>query len=416
MRKKNIIYIHSHDTGKYIQPYGYSIPTPNLMKLAEESTVFRHAYSAAPVCSASRSALLTGMYPHCNGMVGLAHRGFEMRDYRQHLSWFLSDCGYITALAGVQHEIEQPRTDELGYDFYWREKGDKSNAHRAAEFIREDHDQPFFLSFGMVNTHKEYPTTHEGINAEYVIPPFPLYDNKENREEMARYMASAREMDECVGVVMEALKAAGKEEETIVFFTTDHGLALPHMKCSLYDTGIGVSLIMKFPDNKNASKSIDSLVSQIDIFPTLCDLIDVAPPDWLQGVSMMPLFEDSENVIRTELFAEVTYHVSYEPMRCIRTERYKYIRRFDDHNGNGVVLSNIDGGIGKDFLLANGLLDIKLEKEMLFDLYFDPTERHNVIAQPDYQEIDKKLSDQLEKWMVDTADPLLHGKYPKPKR
>jgi N-sulfoglucosamine sulfohydrolase len=410
--KKNIIYIHTHDTGRYIQPYGHAIPTPHLMKLAEESTIFRQAFSAAPVCSASRSSLLTGMYPHNHGMVGLAHRGFEIKDYSKHLSRFLSGHGYLTALCGVQHEIEKKRSSELGYERMWEQKDDEANALLVADFIREQHDRPFFLSFGMTNTHKEYPQSHEGINAAYVIPPFPLYDNKLNREEMARYMASAKVVDECVGIVMDALKESGKEEETIVFFTTDHGVALPHMKCSLYDTGIGVSLMMKFAGNPTRGEAVDGMVSQIDLYPTLCDLIGVPHPDWLQGYSMLPLLEGKEAEIRKELYAEVSYHASYEPLRCIRTERYKYIRRFDDHDG--IVPSNIDGGIGKDFLMENGLLDIRLDKEMLFDLYHDPTERNNLVAQPASQAVYKDLSGRLDAWMRETDDLLIHGKYPKP--
>lgn len=412
MLPKNIVYIHSHDTGRYIQPYGYSVPTPHLMKLATEATIFRHAYSAAPVCSASRCALLTSVYPHNNGMVGLAHRGFQMHEYGWHLCRFLSGQGYVTALAGVQHEIAQPRTKELGYDYCWREKEDRANAHYAAEFIRQSHEQPFFLAFGMMHTHKDYPVEHEGIHADYVVPPFPQYDNRANREEMARYMASAREMDACVGVVLDALKESGKEDETIVFYTTDHGLALPHMKCSLYDPGIGVALLLTYPGNPMRGRAIDSLVSHIDLFPTLCDLIGADQPAWLQGVSMLPLLEGGSVSIRQELFAEVTYHASYEPQRCVRTERYKLIRRFDDHDG--VVSSNIDAGYGKSFLLNHGLLERKLAKEQLFDLYFDPTERHNVAQDPGYREVYRQLSGRLEQWMEDTGDLLLQGKYPKP--
>src|SRR4051794_36763661 len=112
--RPNILYLHSHDTGRYIQPYGYDVPTPNLQKLASEGILFRQAYDAAPTCSPSRASLLTGHCPHNNGMLGLAHRGFALNDYRQHLAHTLRPYGYQSTLIGIQHIAMDPRT--IGYD------------------------------------------------------------------------------------------------------------------------------------------------------------------------------------------------------------------------------------------------------------------------------------------------------------
>ena len=103
MAMPNILYIHSHDTGRWIQPYGCAVPTPNLQRLAEGGVLFRQAFCAAPTCSPSRAALVTGTYPHCNGMMGLAHRGFSLNDYNHHVLHTLRACGYYSALSGVQH-------------------------------------------------------------------------------------------------------------------------------------------------------------------------------------------------------------------------------------------------------------------------------------------------------------------------
>ena len=100
MSRLNILYIHSHDTGRYVQPYGYAVETPRIQQLAEEGVLFRQAFCANPTCSASRSVLLTGRYAHSNRMIGLAHRGSRLNDYRQHLASFLSRNGYETALSG----------------------------------------------------------------------------------------------------------------------------------------------------------------------------------------------------------------------------------------------------------------------------------------------------------------------------
>ena len=101
MQRPNILYIHSHDTGRYVQPYGYAVPTPNIQRLAEEGVLFRQAFCASPTCSPSRACLLTGQYAHNNGMLGLAHRGFSLNDYSHHLLHTLRRVGYVSALAGV---------------------------------------------------------------------------------------------------------------------------------------------------------------------------------------------------------------------------------------------------------------------------------------------------------------------------
>src|ERR1700728_4649309 len=104
----NILYLNSHDTGRYVQPYGNAVPTPNIQWLADQGVMFRNAFSAAPSCSGSRAALLTGSYCHNNGMIGLAHRGFSLYDYGQHIVHPLHDAGYETHLIGEQHVSATP--------------------------------------------------------------------------------------------------------------------------------------------------------------------------------------------------------------------------------------------------------------------------------------------------------------------
>ena len=110
MKPLNIIYLHAHDLGRFCQPFGYDIPSPNLQKLAEEGMLFRQAHAAAPTCSPSRAALVTGQWPHCVGMYGLAspQQGYTLNDYSYHLAHFLKQNGYETALAGVQHVARKP--------------------------------------------------------------------------------------------------------------------------------------------------------------------------------------------------------------------------------------------------------------------------------------------------------------------
>jgi N-sulfoglucosamine sulfohydrolase len=112
--RPNILYIHSHDTGRYLQPYGCAVPAPNLQRLAGQGVLFRNAFSCAPTCSPSRAGLLTGQWPHQNGMIGLAHRGFSLNDYKKHIVHTLRAAGYRSVLAGIQHVAA--RAETIGYD------------------------------------------------------------------------------------------------------------------------------------------------------------------------------------------------------------------------------------------------------------------------------------------------------------
>ncbi|HOQ30288.1 MAG TPA: sulfatase, partial [Armatimonadota bacterium] len=284
MGRLNILYIHSHDTGRYVQPYGYAVETPRIQQLAEEGVLFRQAFCANPTCSASRSVLLTGRYAHSNGMIGLAHRGSRLNDYRQHLASFLSRNGYETALSGMQHEAADRQL--LGYERFL-DDGPGGNtqegvARRAAAFLAERHDRPFFLSCGFSLTHR----TGRGIqwhNGEasplgdprYCRPPAPLPDLPEIRRDFADFRASVRRLDECMGIVFDALEESGLAEETLVVCTTDHGIAFPFMKCNLTDHGTGVMLILRGPGGFTGGKVVDALVSHVDIFPTLCQMAGI---------------------------------------------------------------------------------------------------------------------------------------------
>ena len=126
MNRPNILYIHSHDTGRYVQPYGHAVATPCLQSLAEEGVLFRQNFCINPTCSPSRAALLTGCYPHENGMTGLAHRGWSLNDYSQHIIHTLRKEGYLSVLAGAQHIAshtgEKRAWQTIGYDMCFEDR------------------------------------------------------------------------------------------------------------------------------------------------------------------------------------------------------------------------------------------------------------------------------------------------------
>ena len=409
----NILYLHSHDTGRYIQPYGHMVLTPNIQLLADQGILFREAFSAASSCSASRASFVTGQYPHSNGMLGLAHRGFSLFDYGHHIVNTLRTAGYRSTLIGEQHITEDETSAMLGYDHV--EEIPRTNvdivAPRAVDFLRSRPAEPFFLSVGFFETHRSFFDPSSVRDTLYSQPPQNLPDTVETRYDMAAFKASARSLDHGVGAVLMGLVAGGLQDNTLIVFTTDHGLAVPGAKATLTDRGIGVNLIIRGPDGFTGGKVVDALVSQIDIYPTLCELAGIDTPGFAQGTSLMPLVRGETEAIRDEIFGELTYHAAYEPQRAVRTSRYKYIRYYSE---GGPVLANVDDSPTKDLMIAQGWADRAVDPEQLYDLPLDPSEMRNVAAEPAYQDIRRRLAQRLDDWMRETGDPLLDGDVPAP--
>ena len=410
VQRPNILYLHSHDTGRYVQPYGHQVPTPNIQRLADQGILFRDAFCAAPSCSGSRASLLTGQWTHTNGMTGLAHRGWALNDYGHHLVHTLREAGYWSGLIGEQHLSTDPEI--LGYD---RVVGIDTThvetvAPAAVELLRGRPPEPFFLSVGFFETHREYFAPTSIRDARYSLPPGNLPDTPETRQDMASSKASARSLDQGVGAVLNALDEHDIADHTLVILTTDHGLAFPGAKATLTDRGIGVLLILRGPGGFHGGRVSEALVSQIDLYPTICEMVGIERPGFLQGRSLLPLMRREASEVNDAIFAELTYHAAYEPQRCIRTRRWKYIRRFGERELP--VLANVDDGPTKDLFVANGWADRPLPREVLYDLLFDPAEAHNLAAE--HPEVRREMSERLEAWMRETEDPLLNGDIPPP--
>lgn len=411
-RPPNILYIHSHDTGRYVQPYGYAIPTPSFQKLAEQGVVFHQAFNVAPTCSPSRASLLTGQYPHQNGMLGLAHRGFALTDYKRHICHTLRAAGYQSTLIGLQHIANDPQV--IGYDHVVKVPGNRAAAvaPEAARFLRDSPRQPFFLDVGIFETHREFPAPGPEDDARYARPPAILPDTPQTRQDMAAFKASARALDQALGNVLEALEVSGLAENTLVISTTDHGIAFPQMKCNLTHHGTGVLLIMRGPGGFTGGKTSDALVSQLDIFPTICELAQAKPPAWIEGRSLLPLVTGAKREPNEQLIAQVNYHAAYEPGRAIRTKRYSYVRRFGDQHTP--VLPNCDDGPSKSLWLEYGWRNRVVPSEELYDLMFDPEERQNLALDPKSQPALEDMRRRLDTWMKAKNDPILRGPIPAP--
>ncbi len=416
--QNNIIYIHSHDSGDVFSPYGYKVITPTIESFASDATVFENAFCASPTCSPSRSALLTGMYPHSNGMVGLANRGFTLKSYDLHVVRKLKANGYRTALCGIQHEygryVEHEKgAQAIGYDEnisaenIWDEEKDyvfwdNANTKNAVNWIGSvEKSKPFFLSVGYFCTHREYPDT-EGECPEESLPAF-LDNTSEVKKDFLGHMKSLEYLDDNINKLISALKQHGLYDNTIIVLTSDHGVAFPKCKCTLFDSGTKVSLIVRFPQMGHG-KRIRSLVSHVDVFPTIFDYCNFEKDTDFQGVSRLSLLEsdNDDNIV----FSEINCHTSYEPCRSVRNNKYKYIEYFDSSYPY-INPSNIDNSISKDEYLQN--TNRNKTMKLFFDLSSDPYEKNNLYDNTEYSNEITTMQSHLKAWQEKTDDYLLRG-------
>ncbi len=406
MKKINIVLIHTHDTGRYISPYGYNAKTTNIQKIANIGSVYRNFFTAAPTCSPSRSALMTGLYPHQNGMFGLAHRGSKLHDYEGHLSNFLKNQNFDTALFGIQHEVNKKNLDKLGYNKSFCTNTNDSNkiSSTASKWIKNySNKNPFFISVGFFDTHREYAKQiSKNFNPNWIRPPELFIDSKEMREDMARFYSSLEKIDNGVGKIFDTLKEKKLLNNTLLLLTTDHGIAWPGMKCNLNDHGTGIFLVAYLKNVFDGGVVYDDLTSNVDIFSTICKVLNLKSPKNLSSF-ILPN-KKYKGIKRKYVFSEVNIHTSIEPSRSIRSKRFKLIKRLN--NRRRLNLSNIDESYSKSFLLKHGLRNLKKDKEEFYDLFLDPLERRPIKNYKKFKDY-KLLNQELINFRKKNRDPLL---------
>lgn len=416
MTQPNIVFLHAHNTGRFIEPYGHAVPTPNLMKLAQAGTLFRRAFSAAPSCSPSRAAFLTGQHPHTAGMYGLAHRGFGLSHPERHIASVLGAHGYETAHCGIEHVHPHAHgTGDGGVYDHALTPGNSAAAAGVAkavcEYLNAGPEKPFFLSVGTQQTHTPYPDPQPELfpaeNPDHCMPPRPFADTPALRAMTAGFKRSAREMDDAFGAILQTLEQQGLLDNTYVFAFTDHGLQWPLHIGNVGEHGNAAFFIANGPSHFDGGRTMDAMVSLMDLVPTVCDLVGLEPMAWLQGLSLLPLVDGAVDRLHDQLFFEQTWHAAYEPMRAVRTDRHIYIRRFDVRDD--LVLPNTDDTPAKQDLIDHDWQQQPRAQEMLYDHYFDPDGLKNLAGCSQLAQVQQALAASLEQWMQDTHDPLLHG-------
>lgn len=432
--RPNILLLHCHDLGRFLGCYGVpTVRTPVLDALAADGVRFQDAFCTAPQCSPSRASLYTGRYPQHNGVLGLTHSyfGWDLHASERHLAGRLHEQGYATALLGVHHESRRQPDPEvaarLGFDHVQTEGIAPVVAARAVEQLTgfAAGKQPFYLQVGFSEPHRMPSRRDEpgtmGFLGEHIEPdssggvtvPPHLVDDEGSRAEVAELQGAVAAMDSAVGEVLNALHRLDLEQDTIVLFTTDHGLALPRAKCSLYDPGLETALIVRAPGaGWTGGRTVSGLVSNVDIAPTILEQAGIAVPSDLDGRSLAPLISGS-GPGREHVFGQMTYHDYYDPRRCVRSETHKLIVNFSsapffmDPSQSWRPRSIAAGLDERAFIPYHPPVE-------LYDLRSDPVELTNLAEDPEHEAVRKDLLAVLGAWMRELDDPLLAGSVTSP--
>jgi len=432
--RPNILYMVCHDLGRTLGCYGKPVTSPNLDRFANQGALFTTAFCSSPACSPSRGCAMTGQTAHTNGLMGLVNRGWSMPESTRTIVDYLNDAGYLTAHFGLQHEQHSAAANRYQVEGY-RQRSDlyaENAVDQAIEFleVHKNTSRPFYLNVGTLEVHcsqwqgkldngerlSVYGT--EALDRVYVPRVFP--DVPQVRREMAKFQGAIRFLDGQFGRLMAAVDGAGLADNTIVVFTTDHGMAGMRAKMTLYDLGVENALMIRLPGRIAAGQRIDDLVANIDLMPTLLEAAGAEIPPQVQGRSFWGRITGGSAVdSRSEIFTERNYHGGvishYDPMRAVRTDRYHYIRNFGDDPREywlpqDVPYMNEDYADWWDYLWPQPALP--RSREELFDVVADPDEFTNLADDPGYAQIKADLASKLEHWMEETADPLLRGDIP----
>ncbi len=412
--RPNILFIICHDVGQHVGCYGAGLNTPRIDELAADGVKFTKYACTAAQCSPSRGSIMTGRYPHINGLVGLAHIGWEFNDDEVTLPMYLNDAGYGTYLFGGQHESADPK--RVGYHNIWGESGNALGvAPRVAEFLRETAaagtQQPFFACVGIGEPHRPYQRKGYKADdpAEVTLLPW-LPDRPGIREDIAGLNGLMYAVDEAVGIMSDALAETNLDRDTLVVFTTDHGLAMPRAKGMCYDPGIMTALIMRMPGRFEGGRMHDELLSNIDMLPTLLEFAGAEDPTNIDGRSFLGLLDAIDYAPREDIFVEMTWHDKYNPMRGIRTSRYKYVKNFGERPLVYLPSDIYRGRAGEE--MRDEYYATTRPEEELYDLKADPLERRNLADHPEQQQRLSALRDRVQRWMEETNDRLLEGDWP----
>lgn len=408
----DIILITADDlSAEDLEPYGHpTIRTPRLLRLAAEGMRFDRAFLTSASCSPSRCSTITGRYPHSTG-AGRLHDPLPPTQ----LTFLepLRQTGYSIATAGKWHFGKEARVrfDRIDPETPPGGAGAWIDALRARPA-----DRPSFLWLAAADPHRPYaddPSRPLHPPADIVVPPY-LPDAAETRDDLARYYAAVERLDGLVGAALDEIERQGRADRTLVLFMSDNGRPFPRAKPTLYDAGVRTPFILRWPGHVPAGSVSGSLVSAVDIAPTLLSAAGIRVPKTMQGYSFLPLLADPGVVVRERVFAEHNWHDYPARERMVRTTRYKYIRNYypelqatppEDllRSPTFRVMERLYAAGALPPQQANPLIAPRPIEE-LYDVASDPDELRNRVADPALRDVLEGLRRDLEEWERKTED------------
>jgi N-sulfoglucosamine sulfohydrolase len=432
-RKPNVLLIVSEDSSPDLSCYGNPfVQTPNLDKLASEGVRFERAFVATASCSESRSAILTGLYPHQNGQIGLATHNYSMHCNWPNIPSLLKQQGYRTGIIGKLHVNPE---SAFPFDFRWNQAAFCSFSHRdvrkiadVAEAFISESDQPFFLMVNYPDAHLPWLPRQKGLPETLLTAddvetlPFVGIDVSRLRACTAGYYNCVRRLDSGIGILLEKLGRAGHGQNTLVIYLGDHGAQFPRGKLSCYEGGLRVPLIVRWPGHAKEGLVRDELVATVDLLPTILEAVGAEVPAGLAGRSMVPLLCRDGVTWRRYLFAEYHSHYPpiYFPQRTVRDARFKLIVNLLPDRVNPVAqpkepfvprlpsyVTPSDLAASTDEVRQTYATWKDAPPVELYDLENDPCEFNNLGGQPEFADVQKRLLAQLELWRQQTNDPLI---------
>ncbi len=413
-KPKYIIEITMHDCGRQFGCYGAPGNfSPNIDRMAKEGMRFNEHFSTGSVCMPSRLGILTGKYVH--------HTRLNFCDPNEvTLPKLLDRAGYKTIMFGkpdqsyyrcdrrLGYKAENPGPEIVGFNEERAVGADCDRiAHEICSFLEDPESQePFFLCANFKEAHAAYWREVSQEEKDQVVFPelLPLMpDTPGSRRRFASFCKHLSAGDRAIGQILDCLQQSGKAQDTLLFFTVDHGIDFPRAKQTLYDSGIAVPLIFWGPKWARGLV-VEGLSSHCDILPTICDIVGIEKPANLDGTSLLPAIKEGKTE-RDYVFFEKGWDNPNEPVRGVRTKRYKYIKNFRP----GWPIPAV-----KDFIEESGIqnyLDTFAHRtrplEELYDLENDPAELNNLAEKDDYADVLKGLADLTLKIMTENDDELL---------
>lgn len=406
--RPNIVLIFAEDISTELACYGHpAVETPHLDALASSGVRYENAFCTAPSCTPSRNAMMTGVYQTQTDTQDQRRGGVQLPQGVRPFPQLLREAGYYTAIGcGYSDKTDLNFVEPPGFD-------GKDWKGRAS-------GQPFFAQITLGVTHRHPGPGWSKIRAasadpvdpaKVELPPY-FPDDPACRLDWAGYLDSIEAMDGQVGEIVQRLRDEGIADQTVILFMGDNGRCHLRGKCWLYDAGIRVPLIARYVGQGERGSVEDRLVSALDVTATILWLGGVQPPTVFQG---LPLIGPKAGR-RTEIFAarDLVDEVR-DPIRCIRTERFKYLRNYAPENGyhecryvqqNRPMLAVIQrlGAQGHLDETQRLILATKKPPEELYDLAADPHEVHNLASSPEHSEVLKDLSSRLDRWLDETDD------------